>query len=111
MLWTGLCIFAALGLHLYQRIDIMLGYGHSWKDAGVQLRAARRRRSGQREPVSPRTDPVRIPPTPQPQGDWKFEHRTPIVHAEKAPWPRMDEPEVAPGTHTMTLIRPADDGR
>lgn len=50
--WAAGCVIAALGLHLFRRIDVMLGYGYGWKDAGVQLRATRRRKDKRLTPVT-----------------------------------------------------------
>lgn len=50
--WAAGCVTAALGLHLFRRIDVMLGYGYGWKDAGVQLRATRRRKDKRLTPVT-----------------------------------------------------------
>lgn len=50
--WLAGAVIVACGLHLFRRADTMLGYGYSWKDAGTQMRATRRRKDGRAAPVS-----------------------------------------------------------
>lgn len=78
VIWLAAAVVVAAGLHLFRRIDVMLGYGYGWKDAGVQLRATRRRRDKrlspvteklpyqewiERQPVKPMADRLSVPRT------------------------------------------------
>jgi hypothetical protein len=135
LFWAAGCVIAAAGLHLFRRIDVMLGYRYGWKDAGVQMRATRRRRDGREHPVSHRAPepeqrhrimgaakqvlaaqgPMFIEDRP-PLSEQTLripvtrgghgEARTQVHHAGRPPWESAEQPAVA--EDTMILSRPDD---
>lgn len=79
LVWLGLTVAGAGGLVLFQRLKIMWGTGHDWKDAGVLMRNRNRRalhaRIERDRPITraPRM-PVAIPPAVAPPVGMELGH-------------------------------------